>query len=151
MKHLFDKSKAGDYASKGSQVTNYADVDNDSQFMLNNPNADFNKFGDIKMGTFKEWARLSLLDFDRQTSYDAGKLGSIKALVRDLKVRTRRCEPVFSSRRKTVSHCKESMKAMKFLIQQNVTRLLEIKEDMQKCADSQVTGKPRRLSCGYWS
>jgi len=56
----------------------------DSEFLLNNPKADQEKYGTIKVNTFNEWARLSVLDHDKQICYNDLKLPNMRKLVNEL-------------------------------------------------------------------
>ena len=147
LKNFFNKSKQGEFESKASNISNIIGNENESQFLLNNPNANVKEYGNIKISTFKEWARLSLLDFDKQKTYNESKLKPIKNWITQLKGHLRKSDYKFESKRKTISHSKESLKAMKLLLQNNVSTLLEVKEDLQKWIDLQPIGKIRWSFC----
>mmetsp|Transcript_15663 Transcript_15663/g.13706 ORF Transcript_15663/g.13706 Transcript_15663/m.13706 type:complete len:115 (+) Transcript_15663:119-463(+) len=89
----------------------------ESEFMLNNPNANKDKFGNIKVNTFNEWARLSLLDHDKQISYNGIKLPNMRNLVNELRIMIKRGDYEYVEKSKTRSHLKESLKAMKYILQ----------------------------------
>lgn len=133
---------------KESGVDETDNVDMDSEFMLNHPNADKEKFGNIKVNTFNEWARLSLLDYDKQISYNGVKLPNMKNLVRELKCILNKTDVEYTERKRTKSHLKESLKAMKFLLQKNALELLEIK-DKSKELSSVKKLKPTALMVSF--
>jgi len=104
-------------------------IEMDSEFLLNNPNASTKKFGSIKVNTFNEWARLSLLEYDSQISYNGTKLPNLGNLVKELKNMIKKTDFQKTNKVKTKSHLKESLKAMKFILQKNALELLNVKDE----------------------
>lgn len=116
----------------------------DSEFLLNSPKIKAEEYGNIKMGTFKEWARLSVLDHDGQKTYNTDKYSDIQKCVRQLKNLLSRPDHKITEKSITKSHAKESLEAMKFLLQQNALKLLEIKGEAADLKDIKAK-KPSEL------
>ncbi|CAI2378344.1 unnamed protein product [Moneuplotes crassus] len=107
-------------------------VEMDSEFMLNNPKANTQEFGNIKINTMNEWARLSLLDHDKQINYKGTNLPSMRKLANELKIIIKKTDYEYTEKKKTKSHLKESLKAMEFLLQKNAFDLLAIKDQSKE-------------------
>jgi hypothetical protein len=104
----------------------------DSEFMLNHPKADDKKFGNIKIGTFNEWARLSLLEHDSQITYRNKNIPNIRKVVDNLRLSLKKTDIKYDEKSKIKSHLDESLKTMKFMMQKNALLLLGIKDGTEK-------------------
>jgi hypothetical protein len=96
------------------------------------------------MSTFKEWARLSLLERDKEITYDVNKVPNIRKCIKKLQHALKGTDSKIVEKSVTKSHSKESMKAMKFLLQKNAMKLLDIKHTSKDIKDLKIK-KPSKL------
>ena len=129
MDNIFDSSKVSNDLNLSLNKISVPIIETKYNFTLDNVSK-LDEYGAVKMNTFKEWARLSLLEHDSQKLYKEKNMIKMESAIKQLKIQTKKNSDFTTAAKmgKTEAHSKESMKAMKYILQKNVMKLIEIKE-----------------------
>lgn len=92
MKQLFVDSNVDGFNLPTDKST-LIDLNSQNEFLLNDPEMKTKEYGNIKIGTFKEWARLSILENDTDINYKNSNIPKISKCIAKLKHSLKGTEP----------------------------------------------------------